>query len=93
MQSVFLASADLDAFKASQTKIANWNYCKMETNETKQDPVEMLLKYLEAGKEGDSLYAEKCTLHERLQVFIEGKKTLNVASSNPQKMKRRVGHL
>ena len=32
----------------------------METNESRQDPVEMLLKYLESGKNGENL-DDKCT--------------------------------
>ena len=50
------------------TKIANWNYCKMETNESRQDPVEMLLKYLESGKNGEDL-EDKCTCVHRKSSF------------------------
>ena len=36
----------------------------MDTNETKQDPVEMLLKYLEYGKQNGrekmDIYLDKC---------------------------------
>ena len=60
MNFVIFDYSDLDAFKASQIKIASWSYCKMETNESRQDPVEMLLKYLEAGKMDDSTLDDKC---------------------------------
>lgn len=36
------------------------NYCRMDTNETRQDPVEMLMKYLELGKNGDPIYKDRC---------------------------------
>jgi len=33
----------------------------METHETKQDPVEMLIRYLTRGRDDLHVYAEKCT--------------------------------
>ena len=35
------------------------NYCKMDTNETRQDHLQMLMRYLEAGINGQEMYT-KC---------------------------------
>ena len=48
---ILLFFIELDSFETSQVKLAKWNYCKMDTNETRQDAVKMLIKYLEYGKE------------------------------------------
>lgn len=60
MNVLYLPIAELDAFQASLVKIAPWNYCEMDTNETRQDPVEMLIKYLELGQQNNPLYKKKC---------------------------------
>jgi len=36
------------------------NYCKMETQETRQDPVEVLIRYLTRGRDDLHVYADKC---------------------------------
>lgn len=56
-----LQTADLSALRSSDLHIAPWNYCKMETNESKQHPLEMFIRYLTLGKEKyDLFYAERC---------------------------------
>ncbi|ELU02468.1 hypothetical protein CAPTEDRAFT_2293 [Capitella teleta] len=46
--------------KPRYVNLVTRNYCRMDTNETRQDSVEMLLKYLELGKAGSPLFKEKC---------------------------------
>ncbi|KAK2184995.1 hypothetical protein NP493_248g03021 [Ridgeia piscesae] len=52
--------ADLDALRASQVKIAPWNYCELSANESKHDPLEAILVYLKYGQQKKSIYKEKC---------------------------------
>ena len=40
--------------------VVHRNYCKMETNETKQNAMEMLIKYLEYGRQDLDIYSERC---------------------------------
>ena len=36
----------------AEMNFADWNYCEMDTNETRQDREEMIARYIQHGKNG-----------------------------------------